>query len=73
LRGAGLWSVPIIDSAAAPHGKDDARGRGGATGVGRGVIVLDADPSGAPIGYHWSEQRTSPRHETAIVMGRLRG
>jgi len=66
------WSVPIIDSSAAPHGKHDARKLAHTTGIGRGTIVLEADSAGAPIAYHWTTFRTSPRHETTITLGRVR-
>ena len=70
-RKESLWAVPIIDSSAAPHGNGDARKRSQATGVGRGVVLLEADASGAPIAYHWSELRSSRRHATRIALGRV--
>ncbi len=70
--GAGArFVIPIIDSSAAPHGKHDARKAAHATGIGRGSIVLEADASGAPIAYHWTDAQASPRHETTIVLGRV--
>ena len=71
-RASGGFVVPIIDSSAAPHGKRDPRQRAGTTGIGRGEIVLEVDESGAPLAYRWSSSKGSPRHETAIVLGRVR-
>jgi hypothetical protein len=71
LRNDNSWLIPIVDSSAAAHGKDDARKRLHTTGIGRGTIVLDADASGAPIAYRWSELRSSRRHTTKIVLGRV--
>lgn len=65
-----VWSVPVIDSTAGAHGSRDAR-KGG-SGVGRGTILVEADLSGVPVAYYWSEDRKSRRHSTEIVMGRLR-
>jgi hypothetical protein len=70
-RKENLWAVAIIDSSAAPHGSSDARNHAHTTGIGRGVMLLEADPSGAPIAYHWTEARSSRRHATNIVLGRV--
>jgi hypothetical protein len=71
LRKDNSWLLSIVDSSAAPHGKGDQRKRLHTTGVGRGTIVLEADSSGAPVAYRWSELRSSRRHTTKIVLGRL--
>ncbi len=55
---------------AAPHGKHDARKQAHTTGVGRGVVVLEADAAGAPVAYHWTEIHSSPSHSTKIALGR---
>lgn len=64
------WSVPIIDSSASPHGLHDARHTDNTTGIGSGTIVLEVGADGAPVAYHWSPAKSSPRHETSIVFGR---
>jgi hypothetical protein len=66
-----LWAVPIIDSSAAPHGNSDARKRAHTTGIGQGVVLLEADPTGAPIAYHWTLAQGSLRHVTKIALGRV--
>ena len=72
-RPDGAWTIPIIDSSASPHGKDDTRKKSHATGVGRGVVVLETNASGLPVAYRWSTWHASHRHATQIrVMGRLR-
>jgi hypothetical protein len=70
-RAEQLWAIAIIDSTAAPHGPSDARKRAHITGVGRGFIVLESDATGAPVAYHWTRARSSPRHTTKIALGRL--
>ena len=71
-RKDGAWTIPILDSSASPHGKDDTRKKTHATGVGRGTVVLETNASGLPIAYRWSTWHSSHRHATQIVMGRLK-
>lgn len=66
------WTIPIIDSSASPHGSSDARRAAHATGIGRGSVVLETSASGEPVAYHWSRAKRSLRHETRIVLARLR-
>jgi len=70
-RGGGVWTVPIFDSTAAPHGKSDARKAAHATGVGRGAVLVEVDAAGAPVAYFWSDGKKSRRHATEIALGRL--
>jgi hypothetical protein len=71
-RSGSVWTVPIFDSTAAPHGKSDARKSAHATGVGRGAVLVEADGSGAPVAYFWSDGKKSRRHATEIALGRLK-
>jgi hypothetical protein len=71
-HGGTLWEVPIIDSTALPHGRSDSRKATRATGVGKGSVLLDADGSGAPVAYFWSDGTKAHRHLTEIAMGRVR-
>lgn len=71
-RGGGMWTVPIFDSTAAPHGKSDPRKAAHTTGVGRGAVLVEADAAGAPVAYFWSDGKKSRRHATEIAIGRLR-
>ena len=71
-RDDGSFAVPILDSSASPHGKHDVRKGTHTTGIGRGSIALETDASGAAIAYHWTDWQRSPRHDTAIMLGRLR-
>src|SRR5512140_491855 len=68
-RDAQSWAVPVFDSTASPHGKGDSRKAAHATGVGRGVVVLEVDSGGAPAAYRWSEGKKSHRHATEIAIG----
>lgn len=65
------WTIPVIDSSASAHGSRDARHAHHATGIGRGTIVLETSARGEPIAYHWSTAKTSLRHDTRIVLGRI--
>ncbi len=71
-QGAVMWMVPILDSTASPHGKGDSRKASHATGVGRGVVLVEVDASGAPVAYRWSDGKKAHRHVTEIAMGRLK-
>jgi len=66
------WKVSIVDSSASPHGSHDARHASQTTGIGRGAIILEIGSNGEPIAYHWSIAKTSPRHDTRIVLARIR-
>ncbi len=68
---AGRWAIPIIDSSASAHGARDARHASHATGIGRATIVLETSAGGEPIAYHWSTAKTSLRHDTRLVLGRI--
>ena len=69
-RDKSAWIVPIADSTASPHGKGDSRKAAGATGVGRGDVLVEVDAAGAPVAYVWSEGSRSRRHATEVAMGR---
>lgn len=55
IEGTLQWVVTIIDSADAPHSKDDTRvvapGMPKVTGVGRGSYRIYTDLDGVPVGY----------------------
>jgi hypothetical protein len=68
----GAFVVPIVDSTGSPHRPGDARADAGATGLGRGEIVLLTDAAGAPVGYRWSRGKRSREKTTTIALGRLR-
>jgi hypothetical protein len=68
-----LWTVPIIDSTAVPHGKGDSRKTAHATGLGTGEVLLVVDGAGAPIGYRWSRGKKAKLHHTTIAFARVRG
>jgi hypothetical protein len=64
--------VPIIDSAAVPHGKGDSRKADKRTGLGTGDVLLVVDDTSAPIGYRWSTGSKAKVHATTIALGGLR-
>ena len=63
--------VPIIDSTSTGHGPADVRKKGGATGVGQGLIGLQLDSNGSPVAYRWSGGRSPKAQTTTIRVGRL--
>jgi hypothetical protein len=64
--------IPIADSTSTPHGAADARTASGTTGLGRGVIGLVVDDSGAPIAYRWVGGESAKAYATEIAIGRPR-
>jgi hypothetical protein len=67
---AGEWVVQVIDSTESPHGRSDTRAPSG-EGIGAGPIVLMADATDAPTGYHWSTLSSSTPYMTQVALGRL--
>lgn len=43
---------------------------GAASGVGRGTIVLEADPAGHPVAFRWAPGAGYHEHATTIVLAR---
>ena len=79
VDGTQQWSVAVIDSSESGHGTTDTRHKRGADGrdhdgLGRGVVRLYADASGAVVGFSWSTTKASrfiaPQDEH-VVLGRL--
>jgi hypothetical protein len=68
-RTPGEWVVPIIDSSFG-HGGADTRSYPGATGLGRGTIVLFVE-DGILAGYRWTESPRSARVDTIVALGRV--
>ncbi len=69
--GTNLLTVLIIDSASSGHGKADTRTIQMSSGVGEGTVALMTDASGAPIGYHWSDESASKPETTTVVLAHL--
>ncbi len=72
--GTTQWKVTIIDSTKFPHGPGDTREPTASTGVGRGVIRIYTDSSGAVAGYTWSEgtkAKFEVQSDRNMVIGRL--
>jgi hypothetical protein len=65
------YIVPIVDSAASGHGSTDSRSPTGASGLGKGNIILLVDDNNKPIGYRWSNSKYSKKQFTTVVLGRL--
>lgn len=67
-----IWSVPIIDSTAVPHGAGDSRKPTGATGLGTGEVLLVVDDHDVAIGYRWSRGTKATLHKTTIALAGIR-
>jgi hypothetical protein len=63
-------SVDVIDSARSGHGSTDTRAKG-ESGLGKGPIVLELDPTGKPRAFRWSPEKSSRPHEVSIAIGRI--
>jgi len=63
--------IPIIDSTAVRHGRNDSRYEARGTGLGTGSIVLVVDETNKAIGYRWSDSKNSRKHTTKIALARL--
>jgi hypothetical protein len=62
------WLVKVADSTRSPHA-DDSRA-GGGDGLGTGIIGLDVDSSGHPVGYFWRGGVSKKAKQTEVVFGR---
>ncbi len=76
--GTDSWLVTVWDSTASPHGRDDTRRtnpknlpgpNGKPSGLGRGVVRLDADGTGRLTAVHWSST-SGPVAAARYGMGR---
>ncbi len=72
------WEVGIIDVSESGHGTTDSRHNADKTsraGLGKGVLRVYTDPSGAVAGYAWSTLKSSKFEEQAahdMVIGRIK-
>jgi hypothetical protein len=69
--GTNLLTVLVIDSANSGHGMADMRTINKSSGVGEGTVALMTDASGAPNGYHWSDESVSKPETTTVVLAHL--
>ncbi len=77
VAGTTQYAIEVIDSSNSGHGPTDTRLQEDGTwkdGVGRGILRLYADATGAIVGYSWSTYSGSVFYEPAtrsLVVGRL--
>jgi hypothetical protein len=67
LENNGQYRLRIIDSTKSPHAEDSRTED--QTGIGRGVIWLQADDSGRPVSYRW-KSTAGTVHREPIAIGR---
>lgn len=67
----GVVEVPIFDSTATRHGRDDARAAASRSGVGRGTIALRVAADGSPIAFRWAVTGKYRENATEIALGRV--
>lgn len=76
-KGTKQWEVTVIDTSTSGHGPNDTRRTEGGEyypGLGRGILRLYIDQSGAVAGYSWSTFGNSDYHlqeERPLRIGRL--
>ena len=63
--------IPVIDSSASSHGRNDSRYSSESSGLGTGSIVLVVDGANKAIGYRWSNSKKSRSHTTKVALARL--